>query len=137
LWLEITEKVSAADDDASIAILKELRSIGIRVSLDDFGTGYSALNYLARFPIDALKIDKSFVQMIGVQEESLKIIEMIKTLATHLGLILIAEGVEDPKQIPFLRSIDCQYAQGFYFATPLEAQSATSLLAKGLNMDDR
>jgi EAL domain-containing protein (putative c-di-GMP-specific phosphodiesterase class I) len=69
--------------------------------------------------------------MIGVQEESLKIIEMIKTLADHLGLILIAEGVDDAKQIPFLRSINCEYAQGFYFAKPLDSQSATKLLAKG------
>jgi diguanylate cyclase (GGDEF)-like protein len=133
LWLEITEKVSAADDESAIIILKKLRSMGIRISLDDFGTGYSALNYLARFPVDALKIDKSFIKMIGVQEESLKIIEMIKALADHLGLILIAEGVEDAKQIPFLRSINCEYAQGFYFAKPLDSQSATSLLAKGLH----
>jgi EAL domain-containing protein (putative c-di-GMP-specific phosphodiesterase class I) len=132
LWLEITEKVSAADDESAIIILKKLRSMGIRISLDDFGTGYSALNYLARFPVDALKIDKSFIKMIGVQEESLKIIEMIKALADHLGLILIAEGVEEAKQIPFLRSINCEYVQGFYFAKPLDSQSATSLLAKGL-----
>jgi len=133
LWLEITEKVSTADDESAIIILKKLRSMGIRISLDDFGTGYSALNYLARFPVDALKIDKSFIKMIGVQEESLKIIEMIKALADHLGLILIAEGVEDAKQIHFLRSINCEYAQGFYFAKPLDSQSATSLLAKGLH----
>lgn len=130
LWLEITEKVSAADDESAIAILRNLRSMGIRISLDDFGTGYSALNYLARFPVDALKIDKSFTKMIGVQEESLKIIEMIKALASHLGLILIAEGVEESRQIPFLRSINCEYAQGFYFAKPLESESATRLLAK-------
>jgi diguanylate cyclase (GGDEF)-like protein len=129
LWLEITEKVSAADDESAIAILQELRSMGIRISLDDFGTGYSALNYLARFPVDALKIDKSFIRMIGVQEESLKIIEMIKALASHLGLTLIAEGVEESAQIPFLRSINCEYAQGFYFAKPQDARSATSLLA--------
>lgn len=131
LWLEITEKVSAADDESAIAILRNLRSMGIRISLDDFGTGYSALNYLARFPVDALKIDKSFIKMIGVQKESLKIIEMIKALSNHLGLILIAEGVEDPRQIPFLRSINCEYAQGFYFAKPLASESATRFLAKG------
>jgi diguanylate cyclase (GGDEF)-like protein len=131
LWLEITEKVSAADDESAITIIRKLRSMGIRISLDDFGTGYSALNYLARFPVDALKIDKSFIKMIGVQEESLKIIEMIKALADHLGLILIAEGVEDAKQIPFLRSINCEYAQGFYFAKPMDSQSATRLLAQG------
>lgn len=131
LWLEITEKVSAADDKATITVLKKLRSMGIRISLDDFGTGYSALNYLARFPVDALKIDKSFIRMIGVQEESIKVIEMIKALSDHLGLVIIAEGIENSEQLPFLRSINCEYAQGFLFSKGLDAQSATSLLAKG------
>lgn len=131
LWLEITEKVSAADDKATITVLKKLRSMGIRISLDDFGTGYSALNYLARFPVDALKIDKSFIRMIGVQEESIKVIEMIKALSDYLGLVIIAEGIENSEQLPFLRSINCEYAQGFLFSKGLDAQSATSLLAKG------
>lgn len=125
LWLEITEKVSAADDEWAIAILKSLHGLGLHICLDDFGTGYSALNYLARFPIDTLKIDRSFVNMIGRQEESLKIIEMIKTLANHLGLTLVAEGVERLEQIKFLRSIHCEYGQGFYFAKPLNARDAT------------
>lgn len=133
LWLEITEKVSAADDETSITILKNLRSMGIRIGLDDFGVGYSALNYLARFPVNALKIDKSFINMIGIREENLKIIEMIKALASHLGLLLIAEGVEDSGQIPFLRSIQCEYAQGFYFARPLDSEGATKLLEKEYN----
>jgi diguanylate cyclase (GGDEF)-like protein len=131
LWLEITENVSTPDDESAIEVLKKLRSIGIRISLDDFGTGYSALNYLARFPVDALKIDRSFVKMIGASEDSQKIIEMIKALSSHLGLIVIAEGVEDAKQILFLQSILCEYAQGFYYAKPLDAQSATELLAAG------
>jgi diguanylate cyclase (GGDEF)-like protein len=130
LWLEITEKVSAANDESVITVLKDLRSLGIRLSLDDFGTGYSALNYLARFPIDALKIDRSFIKMIGVNNESLKIIEILKALANQLGLILIAEGVENAEQIPFLQSIDCEYVQGFYYAHPLDAESATKLLVE-------
>ncbi len=129
LWLEVTEKVSAADDESAIAILKNLHALGVHLSLDDFGTGYSALNYLARFPIDSLKIDRSFVKMIGVQAESLKIIEMIKTLANHLGLILVAEGVETPEQVKFLQSIHCEYGQGFFFAKPLNVQAATRHLA--------
>jgi EAL domain-containing protein (putative c-di-GMP-specific phosphodiesterase class I) len=130
LWLEITEKVSAANDESVITVLKDLRSLGIRLSLDDFGTGYSALNYLARFPIDALKIDRSFIKMIGVNNESLKIIEILKALANQLGLILIAEGVENAEQIPFLQSIDCEYVQGFYYAHPLDSDSATKLLVE-------
>jgi diguanylate cyclase (GGDEF)-like protein len=130
LWLEITEQVSAASDESVISILKELRSMGVRISLDDFGTGYSALNYLARFPIDALKIDRSFIKMIGVNEENLKIIEILKALASHLGLILIAEGVENANQLPFLQSIECEYVQGFYYAYPLDSESATKFLSE-------
>jgi EAL domain-containing protein (putative c-di-GMP-specific phosphodiesterase class I) len=130
LWLEITEQVSAASDESVISILKELRSLGVRISLDDFGTGYSALNYLARFPIDALKIDRSFIKMIGVNEENLKIIEILKALASHLGLILIAEGVENANQLPFLQSIECEYVQGFYYAYPLDSDSATKFLTE-------
>jgi len=86
------------------------------------------LNYLARFPIDALKIDRSFIKMIGVNEENLRIIEILKALANQLGLILIAEGVEKADQVPFLQSIDCEYVQGYYYAYPLDAESATKLL---------
>jgi EAL domain-containing protein (putative c-di-GMP-specific phosphodiesterase class I) len=113
-----------------ITTLNELHALGVRISLDDFGTGYSALNYLARFPIDALKIDRSFIKMIGVNEESLRIIEILKALATHLGLFLIAEGVEKADQIPFLKSIQCEYVQGYYYARPLDAESATKLLTE-------
>jgi len=104
--------------------------MGIRISLDDFGTGYSALSYLARFPISSLKIDRSFINMIGVNDDSLKIIEMIRALANHLGLILIAEGIETPKQVPFLKSIGCDYGQGYLFSKPLDAQLATEFLSK-------
>jgi len=128
LWLEITEQVSAANDESVISILLDLHSLGVRISLDDFGTGYSALNYLARFPIDALKIDRSFIKMIGINNENLKIIEILKALANQLGLILIAEGVEKIDQVPFLQSIECDYVQGYYYAHPLNANEATKLL---------
>lgn len=130
LWLEITEKVGAANDEPTNSVLNRLHEIGVRISIDDFGTGYSALSYLANFPIDALKIDRSFIKMIGVKQGSQKIIEMIKTLAMHLGLVLIAEGIEDTIQLSFLQSIGCEYAQGFYFSKPLDVKSATQLLVK-------
>ena len=133
LWLEITEQVSAANDESIITILEKLHTMGIRISLDDFGTGYSALSYLARFPITSLKIDRSFINMIGVNDDSLKIIEMIRALASHLGLILIAEGIETSKQVPFLKSIGCDYGQGYLFAKPLDVQSATEFLSKRLS----
>ncbi len=132
LWLEITEKVSAPDDEGAVAVLKQLRSLGIRVSLDDFGTGYSALNYLALLPVDVLKIDRSFVNMIGINGDNKKIIETIKALADHLNLKVIAEGVEKAEQIPFLQSISCEYAQGYFYAKPLNSQSATEFLKRNV-----
>jgi EAL domain-containing protein (putative c-di-GMP-specific phosphodiesterase class I) len=131
LHLEITEKVSAPDDESAIEVLERLRSLGIKISLDDFGTGYSALNYLARLPIDVLKIDRSFVMMIGKSNYSQKVIEMIKTLAKHMGVILIAEGVEKVEQISFLQSVHCEYVQGFYYAKPSDIQATTELLKSG------
>ena len=132
LHLEITENVSAPDDEDAISVLKQLRSIGIKISLDDFGTGYSALNYLARMPIDVLKIDRSFIKLIGLNDDSQKVIEMIKTLADHLGITVIAEGVEQPEQLSFLRSIHCEYAQGFLYAKPSDSKSTTKLLDNNL-----
>jgi diguanylate cyclase (GGDEF)-like protein len=128
LHLEITEKVSTPDDESAIEVVRRLRSMGIRISLDDFGTGYSALNYLARMPVDVLKIDRSFIKMIGKNDDSQKVIEMIKTLASHMGLIVIAEGVEEAEQISYLRSIHCEYVQGYFYGKPLDSQSATQLL---------
>ena len=135
LHLEITEKVSAPDDANTIDVLNKIRSMGIRISLDDFGTGYSALNYLARMPIHVLKIDRSFVNMIGKNDDSQKVIEIIKSLASHLNLCVIAEGVENMEQITFLRSIHCEYAQGYYYAKPLDSLAATELLQNGRQWD--
>jgi EAL domain-containing protein (putative c-di-GMP-specific phosphodiesterase class I) len=129
LWLEITEQASAPDDAGAIEVLKELRANGVRIYLDDFGTGYSALNYLARFPVDGLKIDSSFVNLIGQNEESEKVIEMIITLADHLGLVVVAEGVEKIEQEAFLKSLKCTYAQGYYYAKPMDALLASQYLA--------
>lgn len=124
LWLEITEKVSTPNDEQTIEVLKNLRALGVRISLDDFGTGYSALNYLAKFPVDVIKIDRSFIEMIGTNDDSLRIIEMIIALANHLKLTVIAEGIEEKEQVKFLQSINCEFAQGFLFSKPLEAQAA-------------
>ena len=130
LWLEITEQASAPDDVNVIEVLEELRSFGINIYLDDFGTGYSALNYLARFPVDGLKIDRSFVNTIGVDDNGQKVIEMIITLAKHLDLVVVAEGVEDLNQVSFLQALSCTYAQGYHFARPMEANDAKNMLEK-------
>jgi len=82
------------------------------------------LNYLAKFPVDVIKIDRSFIEMIGTNDDSLRIIEMIIALANHLKLTVIAEGIEEKEQVKFLQSINCEFAQGFLFSKPLEAQAA-------------
>ncbi|MFZ5909846.1 MAG: EAL domain-containing protein [Chloroflexota bacterium] len=130
LWLEVTENISAVSDKAAIEVLRKLHASGIRISLDDFGTGYSALNYLVRFPIHALKIDRSFIQMIGVNDESLRVIETIKALADHLRLSVIAEGVDDPKQLAFLKELGCEYVQGFLLAHPMDAEAAAKIFTQ-------
>jgi EAL domain-containing protein (putative c-di-GMP-specific phosphodiesterase class I) len=97
--------------------------------MDDFGTGYSSLSYLHQFPIDTLKIDRSFVSRIGQQGQNLEIVRTIVTLAHSLGLEVVAEGVETREQLEFLRDMDCDYAQGFLFARPSDGPSAVALLA--------
>jgi len=128
LWLEVTENVSADNDMTSLEALKSLHETGIHISLDDFGTGYSALNYLVQFPIDALKIDRSFIKMIGKSDQSLRVIETIKALAEHLGLIVIAEGVDDEQQLPFLKALKCEYVQGFLLAHPMDPDTAAKMM---------
>ena len=131
LCLEITERATTSDNESTIEVLRKIRSMGVRITIDDFGTGYSALNYLAQFPVDVLKIDQSFIQMVGVKEASKKIIEMVKALANHLGITVVAEGVEKAEQLEFVKSINCEYAQGYYYSKPLDAKSATELLTEG------
>jgi diguanylate cyclase (GGDEF)-like protein len=133
LWLEITEEVSAPNDEQTIEVLRKLRALGLRISLDDFGTGYSALNYLAKFPVDVIKIDRSFIEMIGTNDDSLRVIEMIVALANHLKLIVVAEGIEKKGQVDFLQSINCEYAQGFLFSKPMEADNALNFFIGSLS----
>ncbi|NQU29254.1 MAG: bifunctional diguanylate cyclase/phosphodiesterase, partial [Anaerolineae bacterium] len=131
LYLEITERATTSDDESTIEVLRKLQLMGVQITIDDFGAGYSALNYLAQFPVDVVKIDQSFIKMIGVKDASKKIIEMVKALANHLGIIVVAEGIENIEQLEFIKSINCEYAQGFYYSKPLNAKSATDLLTEG------
>ena len=120
LELELTETVLMKHIDATAAILQALRERGVRVSLDDFGTGYSSLSYLHRFPIDSLKIDKSFVNQINVESGGAPIVAAIISIARSLKLRVIAEGVETAAQLAFLQGLACDEAQGFYFSRAVE-----------------
>ncbi len=145
LALEVTESVLLEDLVTVIAILKRLRQLGIKISLDDFGTGYSSLNYLQQFPIDTLKIDRSFIQALGITEaqtavdsefspqpdrKGLQIIQAILTLAHALDLKVVAEGIESAEEQHFLHGLGCDALQGYYIARPLSRAKATQWLAQ-------
>ena len=135
LELEITESVAMENVDLTLEVLSRLRRTGISIAIDDFGTGHSSLSYLKRFPIDALKIDRSFVQDLPDRFEDAAIVRSIIQLAHGLNLRVIAEGVETRAQLDFLRAHDCREMQGFYFAHPTPAEELLMLLAEQLTVD--
>jgi diguanylate cyclase (GGDEF)-like protein len=128
LKLEITESVLMENAGIATAILDNLKAHNIKVSIDDFGTGYSSLSYLHCLPIDTLKIDQSFVSNMESQPKNATLVKSIVALAHSLELDLVAEGVETPKQMTILRSLGCEYGQGYLFSRPLEAEAAEHLL---------
>lgn len=135
LEFEITESAAMRSIDQAVAHLSTLRDQGFALSLDDFGTGYASLNYLNRLPVQALKIDRSFLAAVGEdtdrQRQGLAIVKAIIGLGSHLGLHIIAEGVETPAQRAFLLAHDCHVAQGYLFARPLPAEAIEPLLRAG------
>ncbi|MBE9561984.1 MAG: EAL domain-containing protein [Proteobacteria bacterium] len=132
LELELTESVLMAEEGDEInniiSLLTELRSIGIKLAIDDFGTGYSSLSYLKRFPVNSLKIDRSFVKDIPTDNNAAAITEAIVALAHSLRLYVIAEGVETLEQLEFLQNQKCEIIQGYYFSTPLCTKDMTKML---------
>lgn len=129
LALEVTETVMMENAEAALATLAQLKDRQLRISIDDFGTGYSSLSYLQRLPIDNLKIDQSFVALMKPAGESLEIVRSIITLAHSLGKQVIAEGVETGEQLALLRSLGCDYGQGYLFSKPMEPNAARKLIA--------
>jgi EAL domain-containing protein (putative c-di-GMP-specific phosphodiesterase class I) len=119
LIIEITETVAMAGAETTIEILRKLKALGLRLAIDDFGTGFSSLSYLKRFPVDMLKIDKSFVDGVAHGGHDASIVRAVITLGHALGLMVIAEGVETPAQLQELRSLGSELGQGYYFAKPL------------------
>ena len=135
LELEITETAVMEDADETILILERLRELGVKLAIDDFGTGYSSLAYIERFPLDSLKIDRSFVQTIGkiqrngkAKKERSVIMQAVQTLGQGLGIEITAEGIETPEQLAELRDMGCAVGQGFFFAKPLSSVLLTTML---------
>jgi diguanylate cyclase (GGDEF)-like protein len=128
LTLEVTEGVFIRDERRARVVLDELKRIGVRLALDDFGTGYSSLGYLDAMPIDVIKIDRSFVAKLAAGSERGEIVGAIIGLAHGLGMTVVAEGVETPKQRQTLSQLGCDLCQGFYFAKPMIATSLETLV---------
>ena len=130
LKLEITESAVMHNAELAVSVLTKLEDLGVQLSMDDFGTGYSSLSYLHRFPLDTLKIDRSFVARIGESGENTEIVSTINSLAQNMSLDVVAEGIETLGQLTELRSLGCQYGQGYLFAKPLDSVAATRWLSK-------
>ena len=128
--LEITESAVMDNAEMAVRLLQRLQALGVGLSIDDFGTGYSSLGYLHRFPVNTLKIDRSFVGRIGEQTENSEIVRTIISLAENMGMEVVAEGVETLSQLSHLRGLKCQYGQGYLFSRPVDAESVTSWISK-------
>ncbi len=130
LELEITESIAMQDVDLTISVLQKLQSKGVHISMDDFGTGYSSLSFLKHFPLDKLKIDRSFIRDLMTDAKDAAIIKAVIALGQGLNLKVIAEGVETTEQLEFLRALKCDGMQGYIFSKPLPVEAATQLLKK-------
>jgi len=131
LELELTESVLMKHAESAASILQTVRERGVQVAVDDFGTGYSSLSYLRKFPIDTLKIDRSFVREITSAGDDTSIVTAVISMARSLKLRVVAEGVETPEQLAFLQAHECDEAQGYYFSRPVPAEQFAQLLGRG------
>jgi len=131
LCLELTESVFMEDVDYFARTLNSLKTLGVRLAIDDFGTGYSSLSYLKRFPVDAVKVDRAFVDGLGTELHDSALVAAIIAMADALGLAVTAEGVETQDQLASLRNLQCQQAQGFFLARPMPAAELGQLVVQG------
>jgi diguanylate cyclase (GGDEF)-like protein len=138
LSIELTESTIMDDIEKNIDLLKQLKKIGVSISIDDFGVGYSSLNYLKQLPVDKLKIDRSFIKDIPIDQDDMAITSAIIAMGSTLGLKILAEGVESREQLDFLKKLNCDEIQGYYFSRPLEADECTKLLLdKSVTLDSK
>ncbi|MDT7778862.1 MAG: hypothetical protein QOC99_1374 [Acidobacteriota bacterium] len=126
--LEITESVVMENIDTATEMLRQLRALGVKLAIDDFGTGYSSLSYLHRFPIDTLKIDRSFVTRMSENNENTEIVRTIVVLAQNLGMDVVAEGVETNEQLVLLQKLNCENGQGYFFSKPVNSDGAEKII---------
>ena len=131
LTLEITESVLMQEVESFVDALEALKALGVRLGLDDFGTGYSSLGYLRRFPLDVLKLDRSFVSELGAEAAADSIIAAVIEMARALGMEVVAEGVETEAQHSTLERLGCQLAQGYLFAPPMPPAALDEFVRRG------
>jgi len=132
LRLEVTESVLIDNFESARELLEQYSEAGIKILLDDFGTGYSSLSYLHQFPINVLKVDRSFVSEMEKREENMAIIKTIKTLASSLNMEVVAEGIETEEQLTILNAIDFEYGQGYFFSKPIPADEVMFYLQQNI-----
>jgi ammonium transporter, Amt family len=128
LQLELTETVLMDDIDGHVAVMREVKELGVSLALDDFGKGYSSLSYLHRFPIDRIKIDRAFVGGLPESRAALAIVSAVVSFSRALDIEVVAEGVETQSHVDTLRDLGCEYGQGFFYHRPLEPERMTALL---------
>lgn len=134
LKLEVTESTVMEHSERSLKVLSELDALGVSLSTDDFGTGFSSLSYLQRFPFERLKIDRSFISILGSDDKSSAIVKTILMLGENLGIEVVAEGIETPEQLGLLRSFGCRLGQGYIFSRPVDAAAAVRFLHDGADL---
>jgi EAL domain-containing protein (putative c-di-GMP-specific phosphodiesterase class I) len=128
ICLEITETVLIENRSLANDIFKSLHKMGFEIQIDDFGTGYSSMGYLQDFPVDTIKIDRTFIRSMGMEEKGSQIVQAIITMAHQMGMNVIAEGIETGEQLHFLQSMSCKFGQGFYLSHPLPSTEIDLLI---------
>lgn len=135
MGLELTESALAANPERTIGVLQELKDMGVRIYIDDFGTGYSSLSYLKKLPINAIKVDRTFISDVTLNQDDSAIVRVIVAMAHSMKLRVTAEGVETLDQLAFLEVIGCDEMQGYFISRPIPAEQFEELLRRGKLLD--